>query len=199
MCNARQVFSACREQERIKAINTPRPHKTTSELNGARRRRPKARARPCAPTRQAAPPSERVPAATAQPWTAQPGAGRDPTRARTAPFTRAAAAAPCRAPLHSSHAHRRKPTSLRGHRGKNAKWRKDSHVRHFLNPDDYCGSVRADGVYTHYRRRHDPLLHGTNSRALRVDRLDRTINSYTCPARGGLEAPACTRDSRANS
>ena len=78
---------------------------------------------------------------------------------------------------------------------KNAKWRKDSLVRHFLNPD-YCGSVRADGVYTHYRRRHDPLLHGTNSRALRVDRLDRTINSYTCPARGGLEAPAYKRLTR---
>ena len=90
-------------------------------------------------------------------------------------------------------------TDVVGPPRKNAKWRKDSHVRHFLNPDDYCGSVRADGVYTHYRRRHDPLLHGTNSRALRVDRLDRTINSYTCPARGGLEAPACTRDSRANS
>ena len=91
------------------------------------------------------------------------------------------------------------PSRSPGPPRKNAKWRKDSHVRHFLNPDDYCGSVRADGVYTHYRRRHDPLLHGTNSRALRVDRLDRTINSYTCPARGGLEAPACTRDSRANS
>lgn len=83
--------------------------------------------------------------------------------------------------LHSSHAHRDVPCRASA---KNAKLRKDSLVRHFLNPD-YCGSVRADGVYTHYRRRHDPLLHGTNSRALRVDRLDRTINSYTCPARGG--------------
>jgi hypothetical protein len=157
-----------------------------------------------------APMQARAASAEGRPAQARPGRDRPaadgaagswarPTRARTAPFTRAAAAAPCRAPLHSSHAHRRVPVAVRGHRGKNAKWRKDSHVRHFLNPDDYCGSVRADGVYTHYRRRHDPLLHGTNSRALRVDRLDRTINSYTCPARGGLEAPACTRDSRANS
>ena len=125
------------------------------------------------------------------------GSWARPIRARTAPFTRS-----CRRPrrvgrrvgraLHSSHAHRDVPCRASA---KNAKLRKDSLVRHFLNPD-YCGSVRADGVYTHYRRRHDPLLHGTNSRALRVDRLDRTINSYTCPARGGLEAPAYKRLTR---
>ena len=127
------------------------------------------------------------------------GSWARPTRARTAPFTRAAAAAVSGARVYIRVDATPHDTDVVGPPRKNAKWRKDSHVRHFLNPDDYCGSVRADGVYTHYRRRHDPLLHGTNSRALRVDRLDRTINSYTCPARGGLEAPACTRDSRANS
>jgi hypothetical protein len=175
-----------------------------TELGGAglvERRR--ATARPCRPERRAprAAPPKRVPAATAPPRTAQPGAGRDPP-ARGRPRSPELPPPPCRARVYirvlfaSATPH---DTDVVGPPRKNAKWRKDSHVRHFLNPDDYCGSVRADGVYTHYRRRHDPLLHGTNSRALRVDRLDRTINSYTCPARGGLEAPACTRDSRANS
>ena len=216
-CNARQVCSACREQERIKALpkksvqlNTPRPHKTRSELNSesSLRRRPNREcrherrsppgARPSAPPRRQARPGRRALA---------DGGPRPPRRGRR---SRELGATHPRAdgPVHPSCLRRRvgraytfasatpHDTDVVGPPRKNAKWRKDSHVRHFLNPDDYCGSVRADGVYTHYRRRHDPLLHGTNSRALRVDRLDRTINSYTCPARGGLEAPAYKRLTR---
>lgn len=119
-CNARQVCSACREQERIKAINTPRPHKTRSELNSesSLRRRPNRECRHerrsppgRAPKRAAPPPSAPRPArpggrgsATAPPRTAQPGAGRDPS-ARGRPRSPGAAAArarcwsPCRARL----------------------------------------------------------------------------------------------------
>ena len=116
-CNARQVCSACREQERIKALpkksvqlNTPRPHKTRSELNSesSLRRRPNRECRherrsrkPArrAPKRAAPPPSAPRPArpggrgsATAPPRTAQPGAGRDPS-ARGRPRSPGAAAA----------------------------------------------------------------------------------------------------------
>ena len=78
-CNARQVCSACREQERIKALpkksvqlNTPRPHKTRSELNSesSLRRRPNREcrherrsppgARPSAPPRRQARPGRRA-------------------------------------------------------------------------------------------------------------------------------------------
>ena len=123
-CNARQVCSACREQERIKALpkksvqlNTPRPRKTRSELNSesSLRRRPNADMNAEAPgarpeaKRAAPPPSAPRPArpggrgsATAPPRTAQPGAGRDPS-ARGRPRSPGAAAArrvsPCRARL----------------------------------------------------------------------------------------------------
>ena len=90
-------------------------------------------------------------------------------------------------------------TDVVGPPRKNAKWRKDSHVRHFLNPDDYCGSVRADGVYTHYRRRHDPLTYTEPTLAHCAWTVSTARSIVTHALLGGVSRHPRTRDSRANS